>query len=125
MVEINNLTKSKVDGKFIKRVVGIVLEGEGKQEGDVSLAIVGQNRIRELNRRYRGRNRATDVLSFLEPKEIVICLREVKKNAKRFGQDLKRELAKVLIHGTLHVLGYGHQRRQEEYYLNKAIKDEN
>jgi len=58
--------------------------------------------------------------------EIVICLREVKKNAKRFSLIFEKELARVLIHGILHLLGYNHEksekeaekmRKKEEYYL--------
>ncbi|MBI2625072.1 MAG: rRNA maturation RNase YbeY [Candidatus Nealsonbacteria bacterium] len=127
MIEVNNLTRIPLDKGFLKRVAEIVLRGENKKELDVSLAIVAQNRIRELNKKYRGKNKATDVLSFQEPLEIVICLREVKNNAKRFGQGEKQELAKVLIHGILHILGYNHKENRgktdpmsekENYYLS-------
>jgi probable rRNA maturation factor len=92
--------------------------------------LVGQGRISELNRRYRGKNRVTDILAFPNKEiglgEIVICLREVKKNAKKYGLTFEKELSKVLIHGILHLLGYNHEesekeaermRKKEEYYL--------
>jgi len=114
------------------------------EEVELSIALVGQGRIRELNKKYLGKNRATDVLSFgqnQKPKtkkqelnelglgEVVICLREVKKNAKRYGTTFEKELAKVLIHGILHLLGYDHEKSEmeaekmeekENYYLSQV-----
>jgi len=60
--------------------------------------------------------------------EIVICLREVKKNARRFNSTFKKELVRVLIHGILHLLGYDHEKLEKEaekmeekenYYLSQ------
>ena len=147
MIEINNITTDQVDEDFLIKIAKIVLEGE-KQEQDagISIAILGQGRMRKINKIYRKKNRVTDVLSFPNSKilkekfkvgpiikaeglgEIVICLREVKKNAKRAKSNLKKELARVLIHGILHLLGYDHEkgeaqaikmREKEEFYLNK------
>lgn len=126
MVEINNLTTNKVDEKFLQRVAKKVFEGENRKEIDLSIALVGQARIRELNRKYRQKNKATDILSFQYDNsgEIVICLKEVKKNAKRLQSTFKKELARVLIHGILHILGYSHQTMQgkENFYLGLWLK---
>jgi len=130
MIEINNLTTSLVDEEFLKRVAQEVLGREKQGNRDLSIALVGQGRMRELNKKYRGKNRVTDVLSFPGNGlgEIVIYLREVKKNAKRFGSTFEKELARVLIHGILHLLGYNHEkseeeakkmREKEEYYLSQ------
>ena len=98
MIEVNNLTTNQVDKAFLKGVAKKVL---GKKEFNLSIALVGQGRIKELNKRYRQKNKATDVLSFQYDNsgEVVICLREVKKNAKQFKSTFKKELARVLIHG--------------------------
>lgn len=150
MIEINNLTTNLVDEEFLKKVAKIVLEGEhppvGRvpEEADLSIALVGQGRMRELNKKYRGKNRVTDVLAFSQnqkfpiiPKselglgEIVICLREVKKNAKRYNLTFEKELSKVLIHGILHLLGYDHEissekakmmEEKQEHYLSRVLK---
>jgi len=133
MVEINNLTTVKgINEEFLKKVAEKVLEEEKKEKKDLSIAFVGQGRIRELNKRYRGKNKVTDILAFPGGEtglgEIVICLREVKKNAKKFDSIFQKELIKVLIHGVLHLLGYDHEkseqkaekmREKEEYYLSK------
>jgi probable rRNA maturation factor len=152
MLEINNLTTNPVDENFLNKVAETVLKREQKKDSDLSIVFVGQGRIRELNKKYRGKNRVTDVLSFLwdskkETKlqkklnipedtskslgEIVICLREVKKNAKRYNSTFEKELAKVLIHGILHLLGYEHEKSEkekdkmmekEERYLSQFFK---
>ncbi len=116
MIEVNNLTTNKVDEEFLKGLVKKVLEGENRKEMNLSIALVGQGRIRELNKKYRKKNKVTDVLSFQYDKsgEVIICLREVKKNAKQFGSTYKKELARVLIHGILHTLGYDHEKMKEK-----------
>jgi len=104
MIEINNLTTSRVDEEFLKRVAKKVLKGENRKEIDLSIAFIGEARMRKLNKKYRGKNKVTDVLSFGQGlNEIVICLREVKKNAKTFGSTFKKELARVLIHGIKNI----------------------
>jgi len=131
MIEINNLTKSDVDEKFLKRIAKKVLKGENKKEIGLSIVLAGQGRIRELNKKYRGKNRVTDVLSFGdELNEVVICLSEVKKTAKIYHSTFKKELARVLIHGILHILGYDHEvspkkaremEKKQEYYLSRLL----
>ena len=144
MVEINNLTTEDIDEEAIKKIADIVLRGEGKENLSFSLAFVGQGRMRQVNKKFRKKNRVTDVLSFSESKallekfkvgnlvktqnlgEIIICIREVKKNAKRFDFSFQKELSRVLIHGILHLMGYDHEtnekdakkmREKEEQYL--------
>jgi rRNA maturation RNase YbeY len=148
MIEINNLTTNPVDERFLKGAVQKVLEEEKKKETVLSIALVGQGKMRKLNKKYLGKNRVTDVLVFPEPKvllekfevgpaqkttglgEIVICLREVKKNTKRFKTTFEKELAKVLIHGILHLLGYDQGKslketklmaEKENYILNQIF----
>jgi len=122
MIEINNLTTVSINEEFLKKISEKVLKRERQEHPsygrvpDLLIALVGQGRIRELNKKYRGKNRVTDVLSFPGNGlgEIVICLREVKKNAKRFGSVFEKELAQVLIHGILHLLGYNHEVSEEK-----------
>jgi len=135
MIEVNNLTTIKIDEEFLKKIAQKVLEREKKENKNLSIALIEQGRIRELNKRYRGKNRVTDVLAFptreLGLGEIVICLREVKKNAKRFSSVFEKELVRVLIHGILHLLGYDHEKsdaqakkveEKQNYYLKLFFK---
>jgi probable rRNA maturation factor len=143
VIEINNLTNIQINERFLRKMVQRVLRGEKtKREVNLSIALLEPDRIREINRRYRKENRVTDVLAFPELKkikispqkeiqnlgEIIICPAEVKKNAKKFNLTFKKELTKVLIHGILHLLGYNHEKGEDEakkmeekenYYLSQ------
>jgi len=134
MIEVNNLTTSPADEQFLKKIGEKVLREE-KKEDDLSIVLLGQGKMRKLNKKYRGKNRVTDVLAFPNKElglgEIVICLREVKKNAKRFNSTLEEELARVLIHGILHLLGYDHEKSEikaqemeekQNHYLRSCLK---
>ncbi len=103
---INNLTKSKIDKKFLGKVAKkTVQELKLKKFDEISIVIVGDKRIKSLNKKYLKRNRVTDVLAF-DYGEIFICLPQAKKQAKEMGHSVKEELAILLIHGILHLSGY-------------------
>jgi len=118
MIEINNLTALAVDKKFLKSVAGKILKGEKKEKKDLSVALVGPAQIKQLNKRYRRKDKTTDILSFAGEGsflgEIVICPQQVRKNAQKYKVSFKKELTQVLIHGILHLLGYDHERSQKE-----------
>lgn len=128
MIEVNNLTKKRIDEKLLKDIAKKVLKRENREGLDISIGIVGKEEIRKLNERYRKKNRPTDVLSFLYESsgEIVICPEIVKRNAKNFKNDFRKELKRILIHGLLHLAGHDHEgskekaqkmRNKENYYL--------
>ena len=136
MIEINNLTTNQIDEEFLKRVAKTILAEEKKGKTALSIALVGQGRIRELNKKYTRDNRVPDVLAFPNREvglgEIVICLQEVNKNTKRFNSTFEIELARVLTHGILHLLGYNHEKAKrkakdmevkQNYYLKKIFKN--
>ena len=116
MIEVNNLTASPVNIKNLKRIAEKVLKGEKRGNKTISIALVGKIKIKELNRRYRKKDKATDVLSFLYDQggEIVLCFEVIKKNARKFGLSAKTELLRSLIHGMLHLLGYDHEKNEKE-----------
>ena len=116
MIEVNNLTASSVSKKNLKSITEKVLKGEKKGSKTISIAFVGKIRIKELNRRYRRKNKATDVLSFLYDQggEIVLCPEVIRENSRKFGLSAKEELARSLIHGILHLLGYDHEKSKKE-----------
>ena len=140
MIEINNLTNFQIDEIFLKKVAKKVFQGENKKEGELSIALVGPAIIKKLNKKYRGQNQPTDVLSFSQSPtsnfqclrvglgEIIICPQQIRKNAKKFKTDFEKELIFVLIHGILHLLGYEHEEsgekakkmnEREKYYISK------
>lgn len=85
-----------------------------KEDMEVSVALVGDDRISELNERYKGRREPTDVFAFPSPDaekrdflgEVIIDYQQVARQAPEFGHTPQQELIFVLIHGLLHLLGY-------------------
>lgn len=118
MIEVSNLTREKVDRKFLTELAKKVLKRENRVL-DISIVLVGEKRIKTLNQKYRKKDEVTDVLSFGEDlNEIFICLSKVRKQAEK---SFKKELAQVLIHGILHILGYEHSElmfKKQNYYLS-------
>ena len=82
---------------------------------NLSIAFIAPREMRRLNRTYHGEDRVTDVLAFGEgdPWELIVCPAYVKAQAKRAGEPFRRELTRVLVHGTLHLLGHDHATPQE------------
>lgn len=121
MIEINNLTNFRVDKRFFAGVAKKVLSGENKETEGLSIAFIGKKEIQKINKKYRNKNKPTDVLSFKrngeingdEP-EVVICPEIVKQSAKKLKISFKKEMANVLIHGILHILGYNHELSAKE-----------
>lgn len=81
---------------------------------DCAVIFVGDARMRALNRAHRGADRPTDVLAFPgtdgELGDIVIAAPYVRRQARRFGVSFQEECTRMLIHGTLHLLGHDHHR---------------
>lgn len=105
--------------KLIKRILE-----EEEVEGSINLILIGDEEIRELNRKFRAKDKATDVLAFPMGEEgilgdIAISTETARRNAKRFRVNYKSELKRLVIHGALHLLGYKHgkeMRHAEEVY---------
>lgn len=96
-----------------------VILSKYKIKKEISVALLNPEEIKKLNKIYRQKNKVTDVLSFnLEDKnilgEIVICLEQAKKQAIEKNKSIKSELKLLLLHGTLHLLGYDHEKGASE-----------
>ena len=106
-----------------------------------TLVLVGDERMRSLNHRFRGFDRATDVLSFPSDDrdapagdedggylgDIVISVETAHRQARRRGSTLPRELRVLALHGLLHLLGYDHETddgemRRIEYRLRRKLR---
>jgi len=95
---------------------------------ELSILFVSDREIQKLNLQYRGKNKPTDVLSFLLNEggvqhltphiaalgDIVISVETTKRNAQKFGKTFEEELQFLLIHGFLHLLGYDHEKSKKE-----------
>lgn len=132
-IEAFNFTRSRVDEAYFVWVGAIVLKKLGWSKNieirtrslrsrnlvsspcsEISLVFVGDSRMRALNKKYRGMDKTTDVLSFYyggeKPRdifgEIIISVPQAKRQAKRQSYPLKRELLALFVHGILHLAGY-------------------
>jgi rRNA maturation RNase YbeY len=92
---------------------------------ELSILLVSDREMRGLNRRYRGRDRPTDVLAFAQSEgaggaprgllgDVVISVDTARRQAVDAGASLGREGERLLIHGLLHLLGYDHERSPAE-----------
>jgi len=117
---------------LVRRVVRGVLEGERRQ-ALVSVTFLGRDAMRRLNAEHKGRDEPTDVLAFAMTDgagrtvgDVYVCSWVAAREAKARGVPLREELIRLVIHGTLHVLGRTHPegaararssmwRRQERY----------
>ncbi|NQV00697.1 MAG: rRNA maturation RNase YbeY [Parcubacteria group bacterium] len=104
MLEIHNFTQNGIDEKFFQKATKVVLKMINIEERtEISLAIVGDGRMRKLNKMYRGRNRVTDVLAF-ENKSVITYLAKAFPRLKK-GQDIEfieppddiRRLGEIII----------------------------
>jgi probable rRNA maturation factor len=80
-------------------------------QGEVDIMISSNQRLRDLNRRFRRKNKPTDVLSFPRPSggDIAISAQIAFQNAQRYGHSLVNELKILVLHGMLHLAGYDHE----------------
>jgi probable rRNA maturation factor len=112
--------------------VRAVLRGE-RRRATVSITFVGRDRMRNLHLRYKGMPRPTDVLAFGLPQpggglagDVYVCVWSAKRQARAHRVTATEEILRLVVHGTLHVLGWDHPeddtrdqsemwRRQERY----------
>lgn len=116
----------------IERLAQRILDAAGEAHAEVSLSFIGDASMRRLNRQYRRKDATTDVLAFpmrqIRPRltrhasrftfsllgDVVISLPQAARQARARGLPLQHELATLLIHGILHLLGYDHERNVRE-----------
>lgn len=148
-IEINNTTNSPIEDGFFEAVAKKSLAGSGydflnppagRKKINISLALVSPQEIRELNNKYREYDSVTDVLSFPEYEnigqiekavaekpggelflgELILCYDDIKEYAEKEKLSLKEELANVLSHGILHLLGFKHGK--EMFKIQNEVK---
>ncbi len=90
-----------------------------------TICVVSDAAMRRFNRRFRGLNRATDVLSFEDgvdgrAGDLLVSAETARRQARRLGHSLDEELEILALHGLLHLLGYDHQRRAEAQRMARA-----
>ncbi len=134
-----------IDRAWLRRTAEAILSAARADGAELSLVLVSDRRMRALNKRYRNKDRTTDVLAFpLTPShpsgapialptamgregegvgggahhssptmllgDVAISMETARRQASEFGHSLRDEVARLLVHGVLHLLGYDHER---------------
>ncbi len=127
----------KVDAFRLQQAAEAVLESEGRREPlELEIVIAGDATVHELNRRYRGLDETTDVLSFsflegaeeevvppdgpLHLGEVIISYPQAERQAREAGHSGAEEISLLIVHGVLHLLSYDHEQRGERQRMRNA-----
>ena len=142
-ISIEEKFRGVVDQGWVRRIAQTVLGSEGVVPPyEVSLVFTDSETVQKLNRDYRGVDETTDVLAFCmlpqkeadssfalppdgvtRPGEVIISYPQAVEQAKEQGHSTERELALLVIHGILHLLGYDHKEPEEEAKMRTREKE--
>jgi probable rRNA maturation factor len=128
-----SLRNRAIPPEWARRLASLALRGAKsrafEKRAELSVVLTGDAEVRKLNRRYRGKDRTTDVLSFAMQEgnkipsvpcgpmvlgDVVISVPKTRQQAMETGRPFKGELAGLLVHGILHLLGYDHGTKARE-----------
>ena len=122
-VEVNSSSTKIPSVENIELWIKSALQSDELNQAEVSVYIVDEAESQELNAQYRGKDKPTNVLSFPAdiPDEVgvpllgdlVVCAPVVEREAQEQGKTLEAHWAHMLVHGTLHLLGYDHVEDDE------------
>ena len=118
-IEINNQTKFKINKIAIERFLSQIVR-RSKKNLDLSVAFVNRRTMQHLNSLYRHRNQPTDILSFEDLNEIIICYEVARQQAKSSRCSVDQEIKNLLIHGVLHLTGFDHQTVLQKNKMDRA-----
>lgn len=147
MIEVYYEEIEEIDEEsLIRTVVETVLKEEGvKKDVDVYITLTHNENIRQINAEHRNIDKPTDVLSFpmFEREEIptlkeessedelvetmlgdiIVSVEKVREQAEEYGHSFRRELAYLVTHGMLHLLGYDHMIEEEKVVMRKREEE--
>lgn len=108
----------EINLRRLKSTAQRLVSSTGRPDGNLSLLLTGDAKVRELNRAHRGKDRATDVLSFPADDvvflgDIAISVETARRQAAEYDAPLQSEINRLLIHGLLHLLGHDHHEPAE------------
>lgn len=126
----------------IEELLNFAARSEGvKEDSEVSVTFVGNDRIQEINREYRDKDQPTDVISFAMQElgegeteitgadippvlgDIIISIPKAREQAVDYGHSFERELGFLAVHGFLHLLGYDHETESDEEIMFSRQKE--
>ncbi|MEW9107792.1 MAG: rRNA maturation RNase YbeY [Cytobacillus gottheilii] len=137
---------SAQDQEQVERLLNFAaVKEQVEHETEVSVTFVTNERIQEINREYRDKDKPTDVISFAMEElgegevallgiemprvlgDIIISIEKTKEQAEDYGHSFQRELGFLALHGFLHLLGYDHETEEDEKMMfsrQKVLLDE-
>ena len=122
--------------QFLKKIIKKTLKMENVKSSEMAIILTTDEKVHELNKKYRGIDKSTDVLSFAfednvkvrynnrQLGEIYISIPKMREQAKEYGHSEMRELAFLTVHGILHLLGYDHtlgKKEEEEMFAKQEL----
>jgi probable rRNA maturation factor len=132
----NRQTIVRLDIPSLRRSIRRILKLLGRDQDEISILLVEDRKIRDINRTYLKRDRATNVIAFpmqegpfrnLHPQvlgDVVLSVETASRDAKKEGMDLEDEILFLLIHGILHLLGYDHEGSRSQSLRMRAKERE-
>ncbi len=133
-IDIQNLQSvAKIDKNKVIECADYVLKAMGESDAELSLMLVNDMHIRNLNWKYRRNDSATDVLAFpmrdsrrlsgVILGDVVISVETAKREAKKRKKDLQDELDLYFVHGILHLLGYDDEKIRKRKKMKQKEKE--
>ena len=122
--------------KYLKKIIKATLKMEKVKNSEMTIVFIDDEKMHEMNKKYRGIDRTTDVLSFAfedneklrynirQLGEIYISIPKMMEQAREYGHSETRELAFLTVHGILHLLGYDHtlgEREEKEMFAKQEL----
>jgi probable rRNA maturation factor len=121
-IEINKLVPDKIDFKFLEKFAKRILKLVKLNIPELSIVIINDARMKSINKKYRNKNKTTDVLSF-DYGEVIVCLNQAKRQAKKEKHSTEQELEMLLLHGILHLAEYDDQTQKDYNIMIKKQKE--
>ncbi|UCF29827.1 MAG: rRNA maturation RNase YbeY [bacterium] len=123
--------------KRLEALASRILGDLGKADKELSVLITDDEEMRTLNKRFRGIDRTTDVLSFAQESgaaepaagdssllgDVIISMDRAEAQAREYGVSVDEELGRLLVHGVLHLVGYDHEAGDEEASRMRDIEE--
>ncbi|WP_226816547.1 rRNA maturation RNase YbeY [Advenella sp. FME57] len=125
VVPVPEITRQRIRGWMLRAVDAAMADNPDIIQAELALRLVDTDEARELNSQFRGRDYATNVLTFeygIDPDgtargDIVLCVPVLRQEANEQGKTLRQHAAHLVIHGVLHALGYDHEDEDDAVHM--------
>jgi len=136
----NKQDKNQINEADLKNIIHNIFDcGELEKRGELSVTLVDDEEITQLNRKYRNLDQPTDVLAFAQDEgmefpspgdedytplmgDVIISVPTASRQAEQMNHSLRRELTVLLIHGILHIFGYDHDNLYQQTFMREEEK---